>query len=210
MMNSTIIILLCLLFTGCIRNIDKQAYELTLTQADEDALWKSCREIDQIGNLSEYMRLIKLETDLMLELIDNLEIHDSAAEVIELNDSIAENINEARKLIDVSYTTPQWQYQVKWRVDRKDFKGLIGNYLPKGFKIQSIRPVTARLFGEEADHLLSGLKYAQKGKSIEFTYAGLGSSLEICQLQKTRMIVVEVSYRNVVNHNKRIFNLINR
>lgn len=206
-----LILVIIFSLASCVKNVDKYSHRLILNKDDQTILNKQCHEIEQIGDLSEYLRFIKQETNKMFQLIDEMDDEiDNTEKIIVISEKISEAVEKARALIGEDYTAPRWNYEVKWQINQKDFKKFIGNYLPNGLEVTKIKPISASLFGERNDELLKGLRYKFAKKNVDFSYKNKGSSLEICQLQKTRMLLVEVHYRHTIGNNKRFFNLIHR
>lgn len=202
--------LLIFLLTGCIRNIDKSSFAIDLHNSDHDRVQELCQELGDIGYLQEHFFLLKKETDLFLGLIENYESPADIEEIRTTEQDLNNRISRIKSLINAEYTVAKFDYEVRWEVSEDDFKKLVGNYLPYGFRVLEVKKLGASFWGVDAPQLIEQLRVEPQKKGFRAAFRAKGSALEVCQLQQTRLLLVEVRYRHLLHERKRVFNLIHR
>jgi hypothetical protein len=203
------ILLLLFLLSSCVKVVDQASFRLNLNNEDEETVLTLCKELDHIGSVQEHFMLLNHYSLSLIELVDNFE-EGLDDDFYHLNSQIQEQVEILRSLLDERFSTSYWDYSVEWYVGREEFKKFLGLYLPHGFKLTRIDKVAATFFGERNDFLLSNLDVQFDKQSLKATYHGHGSALEICQLQKTRHLLLRTNYRHLGRDKKRYFNLIHR
>ena len=203
-----LVLIFSLALGGCYKTVTEKQLTLKMNQGEKEILQKECAEINSQGDIMKLLAEIKSDTNEVISILegDNLESEESRIELL------ADRIDQKTKLVlslsRDSWVKERWDFEVKWLLDREDFKDLWGSHLKNGFQITRAKLQDAYLMGEKRSDLLDHVRLTRKGSRVEIFYQNRGSSLEICQLQKTLMIMAEVNYRNITNKNVRYFNLI--
>ncbi|PJB53060.1 MAG: hypothetical protein CO099_09190 [Bdellovibrio sp. CG_4_9_14_3_um_filter_39_7] len=195
---------------SCVKNIDKSAMSINTNDEERVELLQHCEELESKGDILGQLNDIKQLMGDLFDLLEDLKADDDFTEAIKISKRINLLITEVQSKLEPQFTTARWNYEVQWKIDRTDFNDLLGAQFQRGFKITKFIPKSATFLGRENDEMLGKLKIRQDGNRLFFTFESIGSSLELCQLNRTRMMVIEVHYKNLVNHNFRRFNLISR
>lgn len=204
------ILLFSFILCSCIKNVDKSALSIHTNDQESRDLKQHCDELESKGDVINQIQDINHLTEDLLSLLEEAKVDDDFSEILKVSDRISKLIEIIISQLDQRYITPRWNYDISWKIDRTDFNDLLGAQFKKGFKIVDAKLKSASFYGHQRDDLLKDLKMRQDGNRLYFNYIGLGSSLELCQLNRTRMFLVEVDYKNIVNRNLRRFNLISR
>lgn len=203
-----LVLIFSLALGGCYKTVTEKQLTLKMNKEEKEILQKECTEINSQGDIMKLLAEIKRDTNEVIGILegDNLEAEESRIEIL------ADRIDQKTKLVlslsRDSWVKERWDFEVKWLLDREDFKDLWGSHLKNGFQITRAKLQDAYLMGEKRSDLLDHVRLTRRGSRVEIFYQNRGSSLEICQLQKTLMIMAEVNYRNITNKNVRYFNLI--
>jgi len=205
---SLLIILLAL--TGCIRSVEKSSFRLQVSDHQNDRLNQLCEEMRQISSLQEHFRLLELAADEFIDLMEGYRHPEDYSIVVNINERVEFHAARIKELIHNDFLVEKFDYEVEWIVDKKDFRNFLGHYLPRGLEIESVEKVGAVYFGEERHDLLESLEVSFEAKGFTALYRSNGSALEICQLQNTRMLFLQVNYRHLLHRQSRTFNLIYR
>jgi len=203
------IFILSLIFS-CVKNVDKSALSIKTNDAEKLELLQHCEDLESQGDILYQLTDIKQLMGDLFDLLEDLKADDDFTEAIRISKRINQLILAVQSKLEPQYTTARWNYEVQWKIDRTDFNDLLGAQFQRGFRITKFKAKSASFLGRKNNEMLKNLKIKQDGNRLFFSFESVGSSLELCQLNRTRMIVVEVHYKNLVNNNFRRFNLISR
>jgi hypothetical protein len=208
-MRWPVLFIILILSVGCIRNVDKNSFILHLNEDEFESVTRLCQELGEIGHIREHLLMMQLLADEFLALVDDY-ANDHVNRLSEIGQKVNAHSAAIRRLISDEYLVEQFSYSVEWKVESKDFKKFLGRYLPKGFELIHIEKVDASYAGVSSPELLDDLGVSFGRRWIQAEYKAIGSALEICQLQTTRMLVIRADYRHLAHTNSRFFNLVHR
>lgn len=203
------IVALTLLMTlsGCYKTKVETQAKLIMNEDEQEHLFNECKVINKSGDILNLLSEIKHETDDVFKLLEGDDILSSQNKVKELASSIDKKSKAVIFLSNTDWVSSIWNYEKVWEINNDDFNDTIGAHVKNGFTITNSIIQKVYFMGEERSDLLDKIIMKREGNNIQISYKNIGSSLELCQLQKTLMILVEVSYRNITNRNHRFFNL---
>ncbi|HEX7674564.1 MAG TPA: hypothetical protein VF412_10345 [Bdellovibrio sp.] len=193
--------------TGCLKTKSSSQSSIDMTADDKKTLVQDCIDMKAQGNIFELLARIKKDTDRILGILSDEKLNTKEDEIRALADRISENAKKVESLSSEAWTTARFNQDIKWDIDAYDFKDLIGPHMG-GFKIRDYEISGVYLMGAKRDDLLGNLTMTSDEEGIHISYKNKASSLEVCELQKTLMIVVEVRYQNVLLKGTRYFDLI--
>ncbi|GAB4414322.1 MAG: hypothetical protein OHK0056_21090 [Bacteriovoracaceae bacterium] len=195
---------------GCVKNVEKVQERLILTDGEREELAQHCEELSEYGDFVSLTDEINRKTENLLQMLEDLQSDDDTTEAYELSEHIRGLIAKAKMMLGEKYKVRKWSYELLWKIDRSDFDDLLGARFRKGFRMTKLDLVGASILGERDDDLLKNLTTQMTRETLAAQYLGKGSSLELCQLSKTRIFMIDIHYKNIINHNYRRFNLISR
>lgn len=198
----------CLLFGGCYKTVTEGQFLLKVNNVEKETVLNECREINAEGDIMKLLAEIKEDTNEVIGILEGDDLEGSRSRIESLADGIDAKTKKVISLSRVSWVNSKWNYEVKWILDREDFKDLWGTHVKYGFELKEAKLQDVYLMGEKRSDLLSHISLNKKGNAVEITLKNHGSSLEICQLNKTLMILAKANFRNIKNNNIRYFNLI--
>jgi hypothetical protein len=203
------ILLLCLFVTmmSCHKVVKEKQLTFNLNEAEKKALDLECAEINSTGDIFKLLAEIKSETKEALKIIEGENLSREEERVTRIAESINRKAEMVLNLSKPEWTHERWSYEASWVLNREDFNDLLGTHVKKGFEITNVQMQDIYFLGEKKNELLTNITIDKKYNKVTINYKNTGSSLELCQLHKTLMIFMKVDYRNIVNDNKRFFNL---
>lgn len=200
----------CLLFGGCFKTVREGQFLLRVNDVEKETILNECREINAEGDIMKLLAEIKEETDEVIAILESDNLKDARLRIETLADDIDVKTKKVISLSRENWIQSKWDYEAKWILNHEDFKDLWGTHIKRGFELKDVKLQDIYLMGEKRSDLLSNIVLVKKGNMVEITFKNYGSSLEICQLNKTLMILTKANYRNIKNKNIRYFNLILR
>lgn len=199
--------LMLLNLTGCLKTKSSRQSSVDMTADDKKALMQDCSDMKAQGNIFELLSSIKKDTDRVLVLLSDEKLNTNEEEIRNLANRISENSKKVESLSSENWSTARFNQDIKWDIDVYDFRDLIGPHM-REFKIRDFEITGVYLMGGKRDDLLEDITATSDEDGIHISYRNKVSSLEVCELQRTLMIVVEVRYQNVLLKGTRYFNLI--
>lgn len=195
------------ILVGCVRHKAEVQISKGNNAEEEQTISQHCSEIESQGDIFELLRLIKLNTDEVFGILERGNSLDQGEELSLLAKDIQEKSDKVIFLSRSEWTINQWEEKITWELDRRDFKSVLGKLFAGGFEI--LEPTIHSVYyqGQERNDLKEKLQLQSDSGSIVVTYHNRSSSLELCQLQKTMMIILEVKFRNLKWITTRYFNL---
>lgn len=198
----------CLSLGGCYKTVTEGQFVLKINDAEKETLLNDCRQINAEGDIMKLLAEIKADTNEVIGILEGDDIEGARAQVETLADGIDIKTKKVISLSRGNWVDSRWDYEAKWMLNREDFKDLWGTHIKNGFQLNRAKLQDVYFMGEKRSDLLGNVNLVKKGNTVEVTFKNRGSSLEICQLNKTLMIMAETNYRNIKNRNVRYFNLI--
>lgn len=197
--------MLCL--SGCYKTVNEKQFSLKLSEGEKNALMADCKEINSSGNIMTLLSEIKSLTDEAVLILEGEDLIKKEERIRNLAEAIDKKTKQVLTLSKSEWSSMRWGYEVKWVLDRQDFDDLLGAHFKKGFAITKAKVQGVSFLGEKRDDLIGEVLMSKKADKIVVSYKNTGSSLELCQLNRTMMIFMKLNYRNITNNNERYFNL---
>lgn len=203
-----LLLLLMLSLTSCYKTITEKQIAFAMDETEKDKLFTVCNEINAQGDIQRLLFEIKKKTREAIVLLgDGEDIPKKSDRIEEIALSVDEMTKKVISLSRTEWVSDQWNYEVSWSIDKNDFDDLLGTRFSRGFEISDTKLHDIIYMGEKRNDLAPNISWTQNGNVIELKYKNSGTSLELCQLHKTLMILIEVKYRHIKNKNVRFFNL---
>ena len=199
--------LLCL--TACLKTKTETQSSYGMNQADRAMLAAECKAMAEEGDILALLKIIKKDTDTVLSVLDSENPEKQVAKVSALADRISDNSERVKSLAKGEWVETKYEHTLKWKINVEDFKDLLGAHVG-GFSLRDFEVNSVYYMGQKRSDIIPLIETSGDENEITVKYSSRGSSLELCQLEKTMMIVVEVKYRNVLVKGTRYFNLISR
>ena len=191
-----------IILSGCLER--KVTSRSPLDTASESQLKSECQQMAENGDLRALMREIHEQTDQILTLSSAVDTLVHRQEIEDLGAEIHDKVTRARALIQPEWTTSKWNYEVQWSIDDKDLLKIKG---PEFFEFQSVKVESVILEGIQRPDLINQINLKVDPRKILVGLKKMANSLEICQMQETFSVVVEVHYRFLFYSYKKYFRL---
>ena len=201
------LLIILLSLTGCIKTKNESNSSFKMSKEELTILKSHCESIKNEGDIFALLKSIKSQTQRALLLTGEEHPENHVEEIKKIAEDIDDKTKRVLNLSKEEWTDLRWEHQVRWTINREDFKDLIGTRFKKGFRITESKIESIVLNGQRRNDLKSFIKVKPGYSTLELIYDNLGSSLELCQLQKTLVVTMKVSYRHIKNENVRYFNL---
>lgn len=199
MINSKLLLISLVFLFGCIKNKPERNISFDMSQSEYEDLKKECAEISSNGDILVLLNEIKKDTRKIFKLLGVPNPTESKEEITILADGIADKSQKVITLSKHEWTMDRWKHEIKWRIDEGDFK--------KRSQILDQKVDSIYFMGEQRDDLKDKIFILKNGNNLMISLKKPGSALEICQLQKTLNIIVEVKLKSIKSIKKRYFNL---
>jgi hypothetical protein len=142
-----------------------------------------------------------------------------------LVNEVSEKSKSVILLSKADWVSDKWDYGISWVLRRDSFHDQLLKKIGSNFEIVSTKLIDVYYNGEKrndlAEHITTTVETGTVDRlesngiitpvtqtySVNVDYKSRGSSLELCQLQRTMMIILEVEYKNKAMIDKRYFNL---
>lgn len=199
---------LSLTLSSCYKVQKMNNHDLILSHDLSASLKQACGEIRAQGDIMKLMKEIKIETERALHLLENSDLVESEKKLRKLSESIEKKAYLVTSLAKKEWVTPIYDYTAVWAIEAKDLSDLSGSHFKKGLEFLDIQLKGISFSGVSRDDLLSNVNlFWEHDQLIKIEYKEKATALEMCQLNKSLMIIVDLKYRNIVNVNNRLFNL---
>lgn len=200
-------IILLFFLSSCISNKAEWSSRFGQDTSENAQIKTTCQEIEKTGDIFSLLEEIKFLTNDILQIIDSDHPENQYNEVARLSAEVHSRTKKVLQLSQSEWTHAKWNYQVSWLINRFDFKKSLGTHLPNGFELIGADIQDLYFQGEKRADLKEKLKISLVEQEFIVEYENIGSSLELCQLYKTMMIVIAINYRNLNGYKTRYFNL---
>lgn len=184
------------LLTGCVRTKIESNIKFNMDTEEFKILQSQCEEINSHGDILSLYQEIKNEVREVLRLLEN-PLKGARFRINALAESIEQKSKKMRSLSKSEWTKARWDHEVIWRIDQDDYKNAFGHFGLDQVDLEGI------YFMAEKRNDLTEKVFVEKTWNMALVkYKNLGSSLEICQLEKTLIIVLGVytSSMNIKKH----------
>lgn len=182
-MKSSSIIVFLMFFVGCVQNIPNSYLQLGGSERGE-LIDQECKEISLYGNILDHLKIISQSTDEILSLLHTKNPLIYQNRITELADTVKLKAALAHELSRPEWTNAKWFTRLGW--------SFFPDPIPGKWAIKNIQVETIYLIGDKRDDLSSKIEFWERNGWIYVNLERQVSSLEICQLQKTMMVVFKV------------------
>lgn len=200
-----LLLLSVLMLVGCVKPKSEMNVAFLMQPEEIKVLEGHCSDINANGDILQLLREIKHETSEALSIMENPG-KGARIRLGELSDSISLKSEKITNLSKPEWTTERWNHEVIWRLGERDFKGL-GTRVRNGFQLLGAEIDSLYFMGQKNAHLAEKVTIVQGESDLEIKFKGMASSLELCQLQKTMFIVLDVNTRSLGNERHQYFSL---
>lgn len=204
--RSAILGSIVVLITGCLHTKSEQQEVYKLTTEDEKIVSDICFQVTQTGDLWALITRIKAHSREVLSLLSSKNVKSEEKRIAFLADEISSDTKKVQSLSRVEWNTPLYPREIVWKIDETDFPDLIAVRLKK-FNITSVTIKELYVHGERRDDFMNQVKINEASGAYEVRYSNVATGLELCELDKTLVLVVEVQFRNLLIQDSRIFSL---
>jgi hypothetical protein len=203
---NVLLVMCCFTLTSCYKTKVVSQMDFDMDENEKETLMQQCDEMSSYGDVMQILHEIKSETNEVLQLLSTEDMRMNEKRVSALVDSINKKSYLVIALSRSEWVDQRWNFEAKWSIDKNDFKDVLGVHVGQ-FKITKAQLQKVFFHGEQREDLLQNVSITEGDNQIVINYKNRGSSLELCQLHKTLMILVDVNYKNITNKNHRYFNL---
>lgn len=198
-----------LTLTSCLKTKTESQTKFHMNEIEKLEVHQACTAMKTEGNILNLLSKIKQDTDQILNLLKQENVTKEEKQISLLAKRISFNAKKVRSLSQDDWTDSKYDHEIQWDITYDDFHDLLSFYTGT-FEILDFDIRGIYLLGEERQDLKDSTRVVYDNDGIHLTYKNKASSLELCQLEETLMIVVEVKYNALVNEKTRYFNLIVR
>lgn len=202
-----LLVLTSVSLAGCYKTKTEKQVQFKMEPEDKKTLMQQCEEMKSYGNIMQLLAEIKADKDEVLKLLEAEDMREHSEKISGLASDIHEKSEAIIALSKGEWVDPKWEFEVNWVIDNDDFKDVLGSHLKKTFEIKDTLIQKIFFNGQLRSDLMKNISLVEARNKVIVNYRNRGSSLELCQLHKTLMVLVNVKYRNITNRNNRYFNL---
>ena len=202
-----LLLAMSLSMAGCYKTKSVKQIRFNMDAQDKEILMGQCEEMKSFGDINELLKEIKKDTKTLLSLLEDEDMLKNKSGISKLAERIDMNSKGVIALSKNEWIESRWDFEAEWVIDKEDFNDVVGTHIKKAFLIKDASLQKIYFHGEERIDLLNNITVTQKYNNVNIRYKNRGNSLELCQLHKTMMVLVNVKYRNITNINNRYFNL---
>ena len=190
--------MVCLFIFGCVHPKNEKNITFNMDPLEYKILQDHCEEINSHGDILKLLQEIKIDVQEVLSLMENPG-KVTRNQISHLAEEIARKSQKVRSLSKSEWTTQRWDHEIVWRIDDQDFRN--------NFSLIEANLESIYFMGQERNDLTGKVKIIQERKLALVKYRSLGSSLEICQLQKTLILLMNVYVGNLNYKRHEFFSL---
>lgn len=190
--------LLLSLSVACVENTPYTTQQLGGPEKKQLIL-NDCREIAKHGDMIEHFELIDRNTKELLALLGAKNPFSQEARIHELVDELKMSSKSAMELARPEWTKEKWSSILGW--------SFFPEPKPGNWFIYQVKVHSVYLMGENRNDLIPHLEYTERGGWLYVSFQRYLSSLELCQLQKTLMVVFEIKFQSGKRTRTYLYNL---
>lgn len=193
--------------SACLKTESQSGY--SLSPNDKYQVSRECIEMQKNGNIFALLEKIKISTNHILSLLEQKDVTQYEQEIFAHADIISKVSKNVQELSKSEWSVSKYNRQISWTIDQNDFKNFFK--IDTGwFKFDNAKVIDVFLAGKNSPELKKNIFVINLGDKIQINYITKASALELCQIEKTLMIVLEVNHDNLLKTVTRYFNLIVR
>lgn len=191
--------------SACLKTKTEQQSTYSLAAGENLELSQKCEEMYSKGDLMLLLETIKKNTDRIFYLLGQKNIIRNEPEISALADKVSFDTSKVKEISKPEWTNNKFERHISWRIDQSDFDVL---NIQTGVRFSKVNLIGVYLTGNKRSDLEKNISFSKYKNRIEINYSSKASALELCQLEKTLMVVIEVSNKNMLRNVVRYFNLI--
>ncbi len=158
-----------------------------------------CRGIEAHGNIKQHLDIISQSTEEVLSLLESKNPLLYQQRISELAEIVKMKASLVHELSRVEWTDAKWFTRLGW--------SFFPDPRPGNWLIENIQVENVYLMGDKRDDLVAKVEFWEKHGWIYVNLERYASSLEICQLQKTMMVVLKVTLTSGKKERTYFYNL---
>lgn len=199
-------ILLALGLSGCLHLKTESQSSFYMSPQQEIEVNGICSDMLLDGNILSLLQNIKTTTDHVLNLIESDPTH-NRDKISKLANEITSDTEKVKSLSRPEWTETKYDHVLGWLIDDRDFNDSAETHLNQ-FKLIGAELINIYFMGQIRNDLKSKLLLNFDPSGIQIQFRNKTSAMDLCQLEKTLMIVVKVKSKRLFSKNSRYFNLI--
>lgn len=193
--------------SACLKAKTETHSSYNLSAKDKAELRNECTEMFKNGDINSLLNTIKMNRNQIMRLLELENFIDYEKEISRLADSISEACDKVKALGKPEWNFSKFDRKISWTVDQKDFKNVF-KINTESFSFDDVKVLGISLSGQKRTDLEKNISMLNRGDYLQISYTNKASALELCQLEKTLMIVLEVKHDGFIKTYTRYFNLI--
>ncbi len=183
-MKVILMLVFFLLVSGCVR---PKANTPKIQEIEE------CKEIDETGDMRKLLSDIRKDVDEVLRLLEQPSVKTNE-QVHILAQEVAHKSTKVQFLSKPEWTTPKWDHEIQWD-------------LTLNSNLTSAKVVEVYFMGTKRTDLISHFELDIRQNNVSVSYRNQASSLEICQLEESYVVILEVKSRGRIKTKRSLFSL---
>lgn len=200
-----LIICLCFLSYGCVQPKTESNVTFLMDPTEYNILQSHCEEINSQGDILSLLQEIKLDVQKVLRLLKSPG-KSTRSQLSYLAEQIEVKSFKIQTLSKVEWSTEKWNHEIIWKIDEKDF-GKWADRLRESFIFGEAQIESIYFMGLKRDDLKGKMTFEYSDSGVLVKFKSLGSALELCQLQKTLIIVLDIHVENSNFKKHQLFSL---
>lgn len=181
-----------LILAGCHDPIDGKNFYLS--SKEKSGVVARCKELNAIGIKHEARAEIASDMRKIKKIIGQDDLLSSKDEIVRLSDRIKDNSDRLMQMAKSEYIENSYRQRLVWNLGRKDF-GLSEKPGKHLWKIRAARIVGVYNWQGENDALANRVELSASDDGVVVKLQRTASLIEICQLQETIVIALEVDFQ---------------
>lgn len=197
-MKSHFLFLFFFILVGCVQNSPHSYLQLGGTERQE-LIKQDCKDISAHGSILDHLEGISRSTEEVLTLLETKNPLLYQHRIEELASVIKTKAAMVHELSKPEWTDSKWVTRLGWF--------FFPDPRPGNWQIKDIKVETVYLLGERRDDLAAKVEFWERLGWINVNMERHASSLELCQLQKTLMVVFKVTLTSGKRERTYFYNL---
>ncbi|MCB0350417.1 MAG: hypothetical protein KDD38_04485, partial [Bdellovibrionales bacterium] len=183
---------ICTFISGCYPKINGTSRVINLTEktpANIEQLQIECQSLEQVGDVHDLIKKIDSDIEAVHNLINNYEIPEVKEEIIDIARRIQMSVDELTAIIDSDYSQNSYLQNVEWEIIPRNV--LIATNDRK-WKFLAAGVEQAYTWSGEITNAHEMMNFKIEDNVLKVNFARPASLIELCQLQKTLVLVIGV------------------
>jgi hypothetical protein len=190
---------------SCMRPIKQD--QIQFSGHDLESINSECELIKNEGSILDLIKVIKMNHKKVMTLLERNDPSLEIDKIKELALSSKESGEKIRSLIRSDWSKGKWNQEISWSIHKSDFSPTTGAHIPQGFKMLDAEIDSIYFMGEEREDLRGQISFELVNGVVRVKFSTLASSLDVCELQRSLVIVTAIKFRSLNSIYKQWFNL---